>query len=70
MKKVFTLFALAGLLFTASCGHKEVQETEETVEIQVEEAEEVIEESVEELEETVESDQEKVEETAEEVVNQ
>ncbi len=68
MKKVFTLFAVAGLLFTASCGNKEVQETEEAVEIQVEETEEAIEESVEQLEDTVEAVQEEVEETTEEEV--
>jgi hypothetical protein len=43
MKKVFAMFAIAGMLFSASCGNKEV--TEETTE----EIEVVIEESVEEV---------------------
>lgn len=62
MKKVFVLFAVAGMLFTASCGNKEVQETEEAIETQVEEAEEALEDAVEELEEVVEDTVESVEE--------
>lgn len=51
MKKVFAMFAIAGMLFSASCGNKEV--TEE-IEVVIEETEEVIEETTEEVEITVE----------------
>ncbi len=44
MKKLFVLFAVAGLMFTASCGNKEV-ETESTEEVEMEMTEpEIIEE--------------------------
>jgi hypothetical protein len=46
MKKVFALFAIVGLLVTASsCGNKEVtEETTEEVEVVIEETEEATEE--------------------------
>jgi hypothetical protein len=49
MKKVFALFAIVGLLVTASsCGNKEVsEETTEEVEVVIEETEEVETEEVE-----------------------
>jgi ElaB/YqjD/DUF883 family membrane-anchored ribosome-binding protein len=61
MKKVFALFAVAGMLFTASCGNKEVsEEATEEIEVVIEETEEVIEESVEEAEEVIEEATEEV----------
>ena len=59
MKKVFAMFAIAGMLFSASCGNKEVtEETTEEIEVVIEEteesAEEVIEETTEEVETAVE----------------
>lgn len=59
MKKVFALFAVAGMLFSASCGNKEVSEeaveaTEVVIEEAVEATEEVIEEATEEISEEVE----------------
>lgn len=48
MKKSIALFAIVGLMATASCGNKEVQETEamveESTEVVVEETMEIIEE--------------------------
>lgn len=64
MKKVFALFAVAGMLFTASCGNKEVSEETE-VEVVIEETEEVIEDSVEATEDTLEVVEENVEATVE-----
>ncbi len=41
MKKVFALFAIAGMLFASSCGPKEVSdEATEEVEVVIEETEE------------------------------
>ncbi|MFC0261432.1 hypothetical protein [Fontibacter flavus] len=61
MKKVFALFAVAGMLFTASCGNKEVsEEATEEIEVVIEETEEVIEDSVEEAEEVIEEATEEV----------
>jgi ABC-type phosphate/phosphonate transport system substrate-binding protein len=55
MKKVFAMFAIAGMLFSASCGNKEVtEETTEEIEVVIEETEEVIEEATEEVEAEVE----------------
>ncbi|MFD2033990.1 hypothetical protein ACFSKL_04255 [Belliella marina] len=64
MKKVFALFAVAGMLFTASCGNKEVSEENE-IEVVIEETEEVIEDSVEAVEDSVEVIEENVEEVVE-----
>lgn len=41
MKKVFALFAVAGMLFTASCGNKEANDETQDTEIIIEETEEV-----------------------------
>jgi len=61
MKKVFAMFAVAGLLFTASCGNKEVtEEATEEVEVVIEETEEAVEETVEEATEEVEGATEEV----------
>jgi hypothetical protein len=60
MKKVFAIFAIAGLMATASCGNKEV--TEETTE-----STEVVEETIEVVEETADSAAVIVEEVVEEV---
>lgn len=49
MKKVFALFAVAGMLFTASCGNKEVSDETTEVEVVIEETPEVIEDSTEEV---------------------
>jgi hypothetical protein len=62
MKKVFAIFAIAGLMATASCGNKEVTE-ETTVTV---ESEEVVEDTIEVVEET-DSTAVMVEETVEEV---
>ncbi len=44
MKKVFAIFAIVGLMATASCGNKEVtEESTEVIEITEEPTEEVIE---------------------------
>ncbi len=51
MKKLFAIFAIAGLMATASCGNKEV--TEETTETM--ESTEVVEETIEVVEETADS---------------
>jgi hypothetical protein len=51
MKKLFAIFAIAGLMATASCGNKEV--TEETTETM--ESPEVVEETIEVVEETADS---------------
>ncbi|HAH37834.1 MAG TPA: hypothetical protein DEQ87_20600 [Algoriphagus sp.] len=64
MKKVFAIFAIAGLMATASCGNKEV--SEEATEV-VETVEETTEETVEAVEETTDSVEVVVEETVEEV---
>lgn len=49
MKKVFAIFAIAGLLATAACGNKEVKEVtsemEESTEVIVEETIEIVEET-------------------------
>ncbi len=46
MKKVFAIFAIAGLMATASCGNKEVtEEATETVEVVEETTIEVVEET-------------------------
>jgi hypothetical protein len=65
MKKVFAMFAVAGLLFTASCGNKEVTEETTEVEVVIEETEEVTEETVEEATEEVEGATEEVKEVVE-----
>lgn len=44
MKKVFALFAVAGLLFTASCGKEKVDQDATEIETMEEESEEIIEE--------------------------
>lgn len=49
MKKVFALFAVAGMLFTASCGNKEVSDEATEVEVVIEETPEVVEEATEEV---------------------
>ncbi|MFT4855793.1 MAG: methyl-accepting chemotaxis protein [Algoriphagus sp.] len=64
MKKLFAIFAIAGLMATASCGNKEV--TEETTET-MESTEEVVEETIEVVEETADSSAVMVEEVVEEV---
>ncbi|MDF2158801.1 hypothetical protein [Algoriphagus sp. CAU 1675] len=65
MKKVFAIFAIAGLFATASCGNKEVkEEATEVVEI-VDET--TTEEAVEVVEETTDSTAVVVEEVVEEV---
>jgi len=51
MKKVFTLFAVASLLFTASCGKEKVDQEATEVEIMEEESEESLDDSIEILEE-------------------
>jgi hypothetical protein len=51
MKKVFTLFAVAGLLFTASCGKEKVDQEATEIEIMEEEPEEILDDSIEILEE-------------------
>jgi ketopantoate reductase len=63
MKKLFAIFAIAGLMATASCGNKEV--TEETTETM--ESTEVVEETIEVVEETADSSAVIVEEVVEEV---
>jgi hypothetical protein len=69
MKKVFAMFAVAGLLFTASCGNKEVtEEATEEVEVVIEETEEAVEETVEEATEEVEGAVEGATEEVKEVV--
>jgi gas vesicle protein len=66
MKKVFALFAVAGMLFTASCGNKEVsEEATEEIEVVIEETEEVIEEAAEEVEGAIEEVTEEVKEVVE-----
>ncbi|GHB45616.1 hypothetical protein GCM10008106_28300 [Mongoliitalea lutea] len=60
MKKVFAMFAVAGMLFTAACGNKTEEATEE-IEVIIEETEEVIEEATEEIEEAMEEVTEEVE---------
>lgn len=52
MKKVFAIFAIVGLMATASCGNKEV--TDETAE-PVESTEVIVEEPIEVVEETADS---------------
>lgn len=64
MKKVFAIFAIVGLMATASCGNKEV--TEEATET-VESTEVVVEETIEVVEETADSSAVVVEEIVEEV---
>jgi ABC-type metal ion transport system substrate-binding protein len=54
MKKVFAMFAVAGMLFTAACGNKTEEATEETIEVVIEETEEATEEISEEVEEVTE----------------
>ena len=44
MKKVFALFAVAGLLFTASCGKEKVDEEETEIEIMEEDSDDLMEE--------------------------
>ncbi|UCS94246.1 hypothetical protein KZP23_04225 [Echinicola marina] len=66
MKKLFVMFAISGLALTASCGKKDVQQSEEIIEVQPEEVEETIEEPVEELDESVEELIDSLEETTEE----
>jgi len=51
MKKVFTLFAVAGLLFTASCGKEKVDQEATEIEIMEEESEETLDDSIDILEE-------------------
>lgn len=61
MKKVFAMFAIAGMLFSASCGNKEVtEETTEEIEVVIEETEEATEEVIEETTEEVETAVEEV----------
>ncbi|MHA7129724.1 hypothetical protein [Algoriphagus namhaensis] len=62
MKKSIALFAIVGLMATASCGNKEVTETEATVEETMEVVEE---ETIEVIEETTDSTEVMVEETVE-----
>lgn len=47
MKKVFALFAVAGLLFTASCGNEKVDEEATEIEIMEDDSNEMMEDSVE-----------------------
>jgi hypothetical protein len=62
MKNLFAIFAIAGLLATASCGNKEVtEETSVTVETPA------VEETIEVVEETTDSAAVVVEEVVEEV---
>jgi ABC-type phosphate/phosphonate transport system substrate-binding protein len=61
MKKVFAMFAIAGMLFSASCGNKEVsEETTEEIEVVIEETEETVEEATEEVEVVIEESVEEV----------
>jgi hypothetical protein len=62
MKKVFAIFAIVGLMATASCGNKEV--TDETTEA-VESTEVIVEEPIEVVEETADSAAVVVEEVVE-----
>jgi uncharacterized Zn finger protein (UPF0148 family) len=61
MKKVFALFAITGMLFSASCGNKEVtEEASEEIEVIIEETEEAVEETTEEIEVVIEESVEEV----------
>lgn len=51
MKKLFVVFAVSGLLFTASCGKEKVDQEATEVEILEEESEEPLEDTVEIMEE-------------------
>ena len=64
MKKVFASFAIAGMLFTAACGNK-AQESTEEVEVIIEETEEAIEEDFDAIEGEFEEGVEEVEEVVE-----
>lgn len=61
MKKVFAMFAIAGMLFSASCGNKEVtEETTEEIEVVIEETEESTEEVIEDTTVVVDAEVEEV----------
>jgi protein involved in sex pheromone biosynthesis len=47
MKKVFALFAVAGLLFTASCGKEKVDQEATEIETMEDDSNEMMEDSVE-----------------------
>jgi len=51
MKKLFTLIAVSGLLFTASCGNKNVEQEATEVEILEEGSEEFLDDTTEIMEE-------------------
>ncbi len=51
MKKLFVVFAVSGLLFTASCGKEKVDQEATEVEILEEGSEEVLEDTIEIMEE-------------------
>lgn len=51
MKKLFVVFAVSGLLFTASCGKEKVDQEATEVEIMEEESEEILEDTIEIMEE-------------------
>jgi len=51
MKKLLLVFAVSGLLFTASCGNEKVDQEATEVEIMEEESEEILEDTIEIMEE-------------------
>lgn len=51
MKKLLTVFAVSGLLFTASCGQEKVDQEATEVEIFEQESEEILEDTIEIIEE-------------------
>jgi hypothetical protein len=51
MKKLLLVFAVSGLLFTASCGKEKVDQEATEIEIMEEESEEILEDTIEIMEE-------------------